>query len=238
MKNYGIEFEFFVIENKTGRIIPAYTTGITTDGNPFIGEIRTDIHKDIYSLIYELKKIIHITEDKLLEQGCSMKIIPEVKISKELYKELRSDKKYTNSKELESLTEYSVYNKKTGKILSPLHFKASLQLNISDNDTKTIWIDNKSSIVDYSNVFNYFEIIQILDAFFNEDITKTHRTPGVYAIKEGKLGNRVEYRSLPNTINLDKLLLILLTLNNKKKINKYIVNDDDDFDDDDFIGEE
>lgn len=213
MKNFGIELEFFVKEVSTGNIIPAYKATTNLDGNPFVGELKTKIYSNIYELVYNLKSLIHEESDLLKLKGFEMVFDPIVKISKEEFISLRRDKKYINQKELELLDEISIYNKSTGKVLPSNIYKASLQINISDNDCKDIYIDGKSKEVNTSNVFDFNKIIRMLDIQFKNEIKQTNRVPGVFAIKNGILGNRVEYRSLPNNVDLDKLISILLKIN-------------------------
>ena len=57
----------------------------------------------------------------------------------------------------------------------------------------------------HSQVFDFISIIRDLDNTYIEDIKNTNRVKGVYAIKDGELGKRIEYRSLLNTINLNSL---------------------------------
>ena len=218
--NYGIELEFFVKESKTDKIIPAYKATNNLDGNPVIGEIKTNIHNNIIDCIFELKKLLYIQKTSLERQGFELCIINEITVDNDFLKNLRQDQYYVNNKELEILKEFSIYNNKTGKILPRNKYKASLQLNISCNKSFTITKYNKITIEDkskyeesyedkkYSNVFNYVDIIKKLDNIFKQEITDSKRVKGVYAIKNGELGDRVEYRSLPNTIALDKLLNI------------------------------
>ena len=209
MKNIGIELEFFVKEIKSGQIVPAYKATLNLDGNPFIGELKTKVHTNEYNLIYELKSIIHRESDLLKSKGYELLLIPEVVISKDEFKSLRRDSLYVNKKELEVLDEISVYNKNTGKILSPNKFKASLQVNISSNKVEKISIDGKIKEIYSSNVFNFNPIIKSFDDEFKQEINSSGRVSGVYAIKDGQFGKRVEYRSLPNNIDLNKLMYFI-----------------------------
>ena len=48
-----------------------------------------------------------------------------------------------------------------------------------------------------------------LDEVYKEDISRTNRTKGIYAIKPGDFGDRIEYRSLPNNIKFSNIIKIL-----------------------------
>ena len=62
---FGIEFEYFVaIED---RIIPAYHATKNLDGNPFLGEIRTEPFDNIIDCVFNLEKLIFEEKRKLKE---------------------------------------------------------------------------------------------------------------------------------------------------------------------------
>lgn len=217
---YGIEFEFFV--SKDGEIVPAYLATNNLDGNPFLGEIKTRPLNSILDCVFELEKQIYMEKSELERKGFKMEIISMNKFSNQDLVELRKSQKALNLKELKVLEEFSIYPAgKLGKLLKTGEVKASLQVNLSEHKYFTypeyskITVDDKykyeSSNVtkQYACLFNYVSIIQKLDKFFLDDILKTNRTKGVYAIKLGEFGDRIEYRSLPNTIDIKNLLKVL-----------------------------
>lgn len=215
--NYGIEFEFFVKDKKTDEIVPAYKATHNLDGNPIIGELKTKVHSSLLDAVFELKKLIHKESKRLNNNGFIMSIIPMIKLDKEVLLGLRKDKNYVNKKNLEVLDAKSIYGKGIGKVLPRGVFKASIQINLSDNsdiyyeEYNKITVENKSKWESttkkktYSSVFDYISIIRKLDNTFIEDIKNSNRVKGVFAIKDGELGKRIEYRSLPNTVNLDAI---------------------------------
>lgn len=217
--NYGIELEFFVSDDKD-QIIPAYEVTNNLDGNPIIGEIRTKIHDNIVDCIFELKKLLFLETEKINKQGYKLLLIPETKVDDTFLKNLRKDKSYINKKDVEILEELSIYSGNTGKMLPKGVYKASVQINFSENSEISYQKYTKVSVEDkykydvstdyakYSQVFDYVTILRKLDIMFTEEIKNTNRVKGVYAIKNGELGKRIEYRSLPNNIDLDKLLKI------------------------------
>ena len=206
--NYGIELEFFV--KKGLKIVPAYEATSNLDGNPIVGEIKTGVHSNPYDLIYDLKKLLHKESEEISRKGYTLALLNHIKVNHDFLKKVRSDRYQTKGKE--PLTTYSIYGKETGKILPVEQFKASLQLNISNNSYYTENYEGyRSKKLEtrtqyFSKVFNYVDIIKGLDIEFKSEINKTNRVPGVYAIKDGIKGDRIEYRSLPNSIYFDKLL--------------------------------
>lgn len=213
---YGIEFEFFV--SQKNKIIPAYLATSNLDGDPFIGEIKTKPFNKFIDCIFELEKLIYLEQQKLNKAGFRMEIISECIFDNNSLIEFRKNKSALNLKELAPLQEFSIYpNKKISKILKRGHKKASLQLNLSNTKNFSYTTYNKVTIgkqysynaVDntksYNSIFNYVDIIQKLDSIFQKDINTAKRVKGVYTIKSGVFGDRIEYRSLPNTINLRNL---------------------------------
>lgn len=218
---YGIELEFFVF-NRKNEIITARTVTNNVDGNPLIGEIRTGIHNNIVDCIFELKKLIYNEQILIESKNCHIRFIPEVILSDEFIRECRKNKAFVNSKRLEALEEFSIYpNGAVSKVLPKGLRKASLQINFSENkifnytEYRRVEVEDKyrydssNTTKSYASLFNYMNPIFDLDQAFKKEIKDTNRVKGVYAIKEGQLGDRIEYRSLPNNVDLDKIIEVL-----------------------------
>jgi len=216
----GIEFEFFV--SKDNKIIPAYKATNNLDGNPFLGELRTNPENNILDAVFALKKLIFTEQLILSKKGFKMEIIPYHKFNDIELIEFRKDKDNLSKKEIEVLEEFSIYPKgKLGKLLKRGEVKASLQLNFTEHKKFDYPIYKKITVEDkyryeaeqiqkeYTCLFNYLSVIQKIDMFFKKSISDTKRVKGVYSIKPGIFGDRIEYRSLPNNINIDCLIMIL-----------------------------
>lgn len=222
---YGIELEFFV-ENKENVIVPAYTVTDNTDGNPIIGEIKTSVHNNIVDCVFELKKLLYLETQKIESKDCEIILKNSIDVSADFLQKVREDEQFVDQKNFEVLKELSIYpNKKFITDLKRGHFTASLQINFSEEKSFDYDVYTKVTIEDkfkydietkkksYSNLFDYVDIIQKLDTVFMEDIKNSKRKKGIYAIKEGIGGDRIEYRSLPNTVDLDKIINTLLEAN-------------------------
>lgn len=219
---YGIELEFFIVDSQE-KLIPAYTVTSNLDGNPVIGEIRTKVHDNIVDCIFELKKLVFLEKEKLAKKNLKMDFSTIKTVDDEFLKGLRKSKEFISKKEHTVLEELSIYPKgATGKMLPRGTFKASLQVNLSDNKTFNYTEYERVSVEDkykyeskqtsksYSGIFDYVSIIHKLDEAFKEELKVSSRIKGVYAIKDGEFGNRVEYRSLPNNIDPEKLIKTLI----------------------------
>lgn len=220
---FGIELEFFVSKGEGDKkiYVPAYLVTSNTDGNPVIGEIRTGVFDSFIDCIFDLKKRFFLEKTKIEKAGYNLELVSEIKVNDEFLLNLRKDTKYINKKSLEVLEEKSIYPKgSVGKMLPRGVYKASLQINFSEhkNFTYTDYVkvtvddkykyESKTATKTYAVVFDYLSLLSKLDVVFLEEIKATKRVSGVYAIKTGELGDRIEYRSLPNTVELDKLLTL------------------------------
>jgi len=213
MMNFGLELEFFV--SKNGKIVPAHLATYNLDGNPLLGELRTDPKPTLAEAVFNMFMLLHLEKEKLKGKGYQLEMIPEHKFSSSELKDFRADSGAMRLKNMESLKTFSIYpNGSTGKILGVGHVKASLQINLSENSVKRYtYCENvgsklitKDAELHVSTLFDYAKYIKEYDALFEKEIKDTARVKGVFAIKDGVYGKRIEYRSLPNTINLKKLI--------------------------------
>lgn len=219
--NFGIELEFFVLNQKE-EVVPAYLVTNNLDGNPILGELRTKVHNNIVDCVFELQKLAFLEKEKIESKGYKVDFSTEKIVSDEFRRNLRKQKEFVDKKEMTVLEEFSIYPKGSlGKMLPKGLIKASLQINFSDNKDFPYTVYEKVTVEDkykydskqerknYSGVFNYVNLLFRLDQAFSKEITDTKRIKGVYAIKDGELGKRIEYRSLPNNICLEKLIKTL-----------------------------
>lgn len=209
MRHYGLELEFFITD-KDG-LVPAFKVDdISTDGNPIIGELRTGVFDSLTKAIFDLKRLIFETENVLIKKELNFKLIPKFKVNDEFIKNIRKSQDYRNFLGKKEYNEVlSIYGKENTSILPNNIFTASLQLNISENEKIVIYPKNKNDDYIYKDIsvlFNYSELISKCDELFKENIKSANRVPGIYSIKNGNKGKRIEYRSLPNNIHLMHLL--------------------------------
>jgi hypothetical protein len=210
MKNFAIELEFFIKRGSEYR--PAFEFTQNLDGNPVVGEIKTGIFSNPVDLIFDLQKRFYVESKAVEAKGATIELVSEISLSKEIRRELRANKGFIERKNLEILQEKSIYQ--DGELSRELElgqFIASLQINFSNNQEilhRYVDKDNKDRSFqrNVSNIYDYYSDLRALDKEFEEEIVRSNRIPGVYAIKEGSLGNRIEYRSLPNTICFERLL--------------------------------
>lgn len=216
MLNFGLELEYFIF--KEGKLIPAHKVTRNHDGNPMIGEVRSIVSPFLVDCMFDIQKKIFKEKKALAEQFAKIVMIPEVQLTKDQLRDMRSSVDFNDRKQMRALKEMSVYGRDLSKILSRGHLKASLQVNISNNveeeiitykerkDASFNTCTIRTKVKEYrSTLFDYAAIIRYLDEYFKIAIKETKRTPGVFCIKSGEKGDRIEYRSLPNNIDLELL---------------------------------
>ena len=211
MKHFGLELEFFIFDKKNNLIPALKIIGITTDGNPIIGELRTKVFPTLIEAIFDLNRLIYITEKKLKKLNYEIKFVSEVTVNDDFIKNIRKNiyyREYLGKKIYSEV--FSIYGKENTNILPNNVFKASLQINISENSTVNFSDDDgKWQSRDISILFDYINVIRKFDTKFKQEIVSSSRKKGIYSIKDGDMGKRIEYRSLPNTIKLFDLLEVI-----------------------------
>jgi hypothetical protein len=215
--NFGIEYEYFVVDNN-GKFVPPYRACCDLDGNALIAEIRTHVHPSLTDAVFELEMLLYKEDARLNKKGFSRSDQPCFTITPSTLAEFRQSG-YANFKYKEFTDEKSIYPRgKLGKQLSQLTLKASLQINISNNVEVARSVYYMANAVNGEKVsctkrdtevqsvlFDYPSIIFALDVANVASIRAAKRVKGVYSIKEGELGTRIEYRSLPNNASLNFL---------------------------------
>jgi len=200
---YGIELEFFV--TKDGEKVPAYRGTSNVDGNPVVGELRTGVFNSIGKCVFDLKRLIYQERLWLGKRGYVMHIIPEMTVNDDFIRNLRQDRHYTDKKEYTDIL--SIYGEAKYNVLPVNKFKASLQINVSKDTVVRVTEDKE--FIRGGSMFDYVGLISKLDNAFKDEIKASKRTKGIYAIKRGEVSDRIEYRSLPNTVDLYKIIEVL-----------------------------
>jgi hypothetical protein len=84
---------------------------------------------------------------------------------------------------------------------------ASLHVSFT-NELERTYVDHKGNYVEhkYQGFIDHAKFIVALDKAFKKEIKEAKRNPGFYEVK---YDGRIEYRSLPNNVSLDKLEEVL-----------------------------
>ena len=83
--------------------------------------------------------------------------------------------------------------------------EATAGVHVSVTNPQSVSRQNQSDFIYHPN-FDWPQIFLILDKEFKEEIKASKRQPGFYEMKQD---GRVEYRSLPSNVDLDRLIQVL-----------------------------
>jgi hypothetical protein len=195
----GLEIEAFVRGNYKGSddqlvLCPA---SIPRDGYPLLAEARGLPHSSVHQAVFSAFAELYDIEDKLKELGLTLAMESDNKVSHELAREV--------SKQLRK--EPAKWNNIYGYVRHKLprsHATAGIHVSVTHERRINYGPQDKREHVEYFEMWDYPMFIIEMDKYFWEDIRLSRRVPGSYEIKPD---GRFEYRSLPNTVTKERLIL-------------------------------
>lgn len=185
---YGFELEcFWKVENKI--VLPPKS--FPTDGFPGLIEIRTYGHHSLAEAFGKLEETI-LQLDGPVDSCLAFDHVHTYPAAEK--RELRQRNWSTKRGDIKNL-----YNKKPRALGNKTI--ASFQINISNllSHSRTEFVGTDRVSIFRDDVFAPLDIpslVRKLDEEFSVEITQSGRQPGEYCIKD----NRLEYRSLPNSV--------------------------------------
>lgn len=192
---FGIEIETFIV-GPNGVGIPPETAPRDSEGLQV--EARGLPYEDIFQAVYsakaDLEKILFIHQIHPLLSH------PYIKLTKELK---RARRRIASKSPVTYQNIYGYQDPKTSDNIATAGIHLSMTNPIivkTEYGERTI----------YQN-FDYVQIIRHLDKYFKEWIKSGRRKPGFYEVKSD---GRIEYRSLPNNIDLLELAEVIYTFFN------------------------
>jgi hypothetical protein len=193
MKYFGLEQEFFLKDTTTNELVipESLKIHLPIDGCGYLVEARGAAYNNMYEAIYSLKAEVRRIFDLLRETKYTLSYSPVEKLSKKFLFEI--SKQY-----IKGLTKYNNYLGFINHKLCSNERTAGLHLSITDQHTY--------GKITYNQNFDYIDIFRKLDEAYCQEIKVAKRNPGFYEIKED---GRIEYRSLPTNIDLDKLITVV-----------------------------
>lgn len=221
MLKLGFELEFFCrtpFENtENGEVGGQYClvpSGLPFDECGWLVEVRSEPHTSIRKAIALLEADVAEETLRATKKGVILVREPLAEISRELkVKAARSRTK--------GLLRYkNIYGFETHKCSTKLA-TASLHISFTNQQIKTftkeryvvdgkfIRVTEATETFNYNSFIDHAKIIVGLDKAFAAEIKAAQRNPGFYEVKSD---GRIEYRSLPNDVNLEKVREVLTTL--------------------------
>src|SRR3990167_513941 len=208
MIKFGLEKEVFLIDihSKVPCVVPMTiphdNEGVQVEFRGFPHECFTEA---VYSLLANENVVTRLIEKKYPDTYALLKE-PLVLIPKEV--KLKARRTYV--KEIlhyENIYGYLNHRQKHNEATAGIHIsftdEYSFNYNVMRNDHECV------DTLIYNRPVDFVKYIVALDRAFKVEIKNAKRNPGFY---EFKSTGRVEYRSLPNNIAIDKLIDVVTSV--------------------------
>lgn len=192
---YGLEKEFFVLENDLPVMVNLKIFGDNYDNSGVLVECRSKPYNNILETVFSLEADIYKTTGWARHNDLILSDNPVMEIPKKV--KLLVQRNFTK----EVVSFQNLYGYETHRNNSKEH---TAGIHISFTQEKSIHIGDKS--VTYNSMFDYVQLFRYLDVQFKEEIKSAKRNPGFYELKAD---GRIEYRSLPSNVSLYKLISVI-----------------------------
>lgn len=199
---FGVEIEYFVATRGGRQTLPPEGL-VPVDESQYLVECRGEPRRSIAEALGEVEgqrlKYQHLLDGT----GLQLVKMPYAQLPRDLLLEARR----RGSKP--PIRWRNLYGYKEHPFKS--FQKAGLHLSISSPKVLTEWVDDKQKVTlrVASQLFDWYGFMKGLDEAFKEEIKEAKRRPGFYIIHHGW---RAEYRSLPNNVDLGKLVEVVVRL--------------------------
>ncbi len=192
MFRIGLELEEFCIDKSSKEIILIpKDSNIPHDGCGWLIEYRSEPCKDIVEAVYSLRAAEHRAQGLLKKFGVCGARNPVMKPSKEV--RMAARKRFIKSLvAFNNIYGHQCHKNTLAEAVAAVHISITFSTEGKHGRINQIW--------------DYADFIRYMDDAFASEINESKRRPGFYEIKPD---GRFEYRSLPNNIDLDKLMLVV-----------------------------
>jgi hypothetical protein len=195
---FGLEREYFigskVDENERLKLETA-PWNLPCDACGFLAEARSkpydNIREAVYSLFAEEERIVGIAEANDLK----LYVLDYIKLTKEF-------KHKVNQQFEKGLIRYSNLYGHLKHSVPQMVATAGVHVSVTNPQT----IVAKKKVVNYNGFWNFPLFIKHMDKAFKDEIKAARRKPGFYELK---YDGRFEYRSLPASIDLKKVIEVI-----------------------------
>lgn len=199
MIKIGLEKEFFIKNGGNYVIAP---TGLPFDSCGLLAESRGLPFSCPVEAVFSLKADIQRLTDKATKMGLQLVDEPIAKIPRETV--IAASRKFVKGLvKHQNLYEYKSHRNNRSELTAAVH--------ISFTDESSF--NHDKGVFKYNKMFDWVQLFKYLDKEFSLEIKEAKRNPGFYELKDD---GRIEYRSLPANVNLDKVITVLKAFFEKK----------------------
>lgn len=200
MIKLGFELEAFVLRDGSPIIVP---THLPYDECGWLAEIRSEPHTGVRKAVHLLLAEKEAVEALAIKENCVLSYVPLLAIP-------RAMKVQAARKHGKGIISYqNIYGHETHKNSTNLA-TASLHVSFTNEQTfKYTDAKERPQTHTYNGFVDHAKLIVGLDKAFKDELKASKRNPGFY---ERKGDGRIEYRSLPNNVDLTKVAEVLTGL--------------------------
>lgn len=207
----GLEKEFFCLSPEGAPVI--VPSGVAADECGWLAEARGSAFGDITEAVYSLKASVHKLTLAAADEGVTLSDVPVMKLPREVrLKAARTFAKGTIS--YQSLYGFECHKNTLAEAVAGVHISFTCPDTISCGEHSRSYFKN----------FDWAQIFLKLDKAFAVEIKEAKRRPGFYELK---CDGRIEYRSLPANVNLDKVITVVTNILDGKDIDEAVDEDED-----------
>jgi len=190
MIKVGLEKEMFLLREGKVQVVPYE---IPSDECGLLAEARGKASLDVIEAVFSLKADMFRVCKLAEKNGYEVSDAPLMKITRDL--QLKASRMYAKGlTKYENIYGYTRHLNKRNEQTAGVHISFSKEYE---------WKDIEDVIHTVKLNFDWLKIFKQLDEAFKDEIKEAKRRPGFYEIKPD---GRIEYRSLPSNVNLEKVI--------------------------------
>lgn len=204
----GFELESFCLDADGKPVL--VPDGVPLDECGWLAEVRSEPHMTVGKAVSLLEAERRYVDGLAKAKNVTLSYVPLLEISRDL----KVQAARRNGKGI--LSYLNVYGYETHRNAANL---ATASLHVSFTEERTFHYSERSACKEchyteqksfkYQGFIDHARIIVGLDLAFKDEIRKAKRNPGFYEIKSD---GRIEYRSLPNDVDLNKVADVLVKI--------------------------
>lgn len=201
MLKIGLEKEFFVLRNLIPVVCP---TQLPYDGSGLLAEARGDAYHSVYKAVCSLQADCLLLEDKVkklnagdFEGSLTLSASPAVmKIDRTT--RLQASRQFEKGlTQYQNLYGYQFHRNSQSEQTAGVHISFTYPMDFTGKD---------GNVFTLNRMFDWVQLFKKLDVAFREEIKESKRNPGFYELKTD---GRIEYRSLPANVDMNKVIHVL-----------------------------
>lgn len=204
---YGLEHEFFVQDSSGSFICLTPERGIPADDCLLLAESRGEPAGNIVDAVHNLMASNYRLDKLVTEKGFSLVQVNCATIPRITHREALRGIRAKGPSLFKNLYGHLEDVKEDRNVVN-----AAIHVSFTNERVLTYMEHTQGASTGrqreqkFNTLWDYVQMFRHLDEAFKEEISGANRLPGFYEIKED---GRIEYRSLPATTSLEKIIEVI-----------------------------